>query len=191
MKLRKILLLSILGILSLSLISCNKSPKYSFAPKVEKKSVIEVNEIATDQLIGNCITYVDNINPIIITSLVNIDNLNLSSTMGRMSSEMIANRLTQHGFKVKEIKMGDNIFVSEDQGEFILSRELMKIALEHEYQGFIVGTYAVDDSQLRKEVFVSLRFVDTNNIVVCSHNYSITNTNIKLWTDEQSNNRRW
>lgn len=163
--------------------SCKKTNNHHLkeTQRPERLSVIEENERATDKLLESCITFVDPDEPIIITSLVSIDNLNLSSTMGRMSSEMIANRLTQHGYRVKEIKLGDSVFISNTQGELVLSRELRNIAEEHEHQGFIVGTYAINDASLRKEVFISLRFVDVNNIIGCSHNYSIRNTNIDMW----------
>ncbi len=98
---------------------------------------------------------------------------------------MIANRMAQHGYGVREIKMGRNIFVSESEGEFILSRELHEIGEKHDVQGFIVGTYATGARRMfhmhDTEVYISLRFVDTSNIIRCSHNYVIKNTNIDMW----------
>lgn len=80
--------------------------------------------------------------------------------------------------------MGNNIFVNESEGELILSRELQRIGKKHDVQGFVVGTYAVSDKRERyfePQVAVSLRFVDINNIVGCSHNYLIKDTDIKMW----------
>lgn len=149
-----------------------------------RPSIVDANTEATDKLLGACNVFIDYHEPIIVTSLVDIDNMRKSSTLGRMSSEMIANRLAQHGYQVREVKMGDNIFVSDSQGEFILSRDLQQIGKKHEVQGFVVGTYAVSDMRQRyfdPQVSVSLRFVDTDNNLGCTHNYVINNTDLKLW----------
>ncbi len=145
--------------------------------------IVTVTTRATDSLIDSCIIDIDNNQNIIVTSLVNIDNLKQSSTLGRMSSEMIANRMAQNGYSIQEIKMGHRIFVRVSEGEFILSRELHEIGKKHDVQGFVVGTYAINKNQffIDNEIIVSLRYVDTNNLILCSHNYIIKNTDSKMW----------
>jgi len=105
-----------------------------------------------------------------------------------MSSEIIANRLSQQGYKVHEIKMGRDIFVIESEGELILSRDLHQIAEKHDVQGFVVGTYAVGDHVVGKtrryldtQALISLRYVDRDNVVAGSHNYVIENTDLEMW----------
>ena len=146
-------------------------------------SIIEINQQAADNLLSNCNIFIDNQESIIVTSLVNINDMKKSSTMGRMSSEIIANRLAQHGYKVHEVKMGQNLFVGESQGEFILSRELQEIGKEHDVQGFIVGTYGISERRHAhvNEVLISLRLVDADNIIGCSYNYVVRNTDLNLW----------
>lgn len=149
-----------------------------------KSNLLEKTKKATELLVDSCDIISKKENKIIIvTSLVNIDNLKQSSTLGRMSSEIIANRLSQIGFNVKEIKMGSEIFVNVSSGEFILSRELREIGEKHEVNGFVVGTYAVSKDQLfiDSEVIISLRYVDTNNMIACSHSYVIENANKEMW----------
>ncbi|MFW5993439.1 MAG: FlgO family outer membrane protein [Desulfohalobiaceae bacterium] len=166
-------------------ISCAPSrTESSRMERYQTPNIVQANNEAVDELLGSCNIFLDQKEPLIVTTLVDIDDLNRSSTLGRMSSEMISNRLVQHGYQVKEVKMGEDIFVDKAQGEFILSRELKKIGQEHEVQGFIVGTYAVSDQRLRyfkPQVAVSLRLVDVENIVGCSHNYTIQNTDISMW----------
>ena len=149
----------------------------------DRMNVVDINHMAADNLLSSCNIYIDNQESIIVTSLVNIDDMRKSSTLGRMSSEMIANRLAQHGYRIHEVKMGQNIFVSESQGEFILSRELHEIGKEHNVQGFIVGTYGVSERRhaIINEVLISLRFVDPDNMIGCSHNYVVRDTDLNLW----------
>ncbi len=179
-------LLSLLYALS----ACDTSAKFErrymqeqIKDELYEENLITINEEATDNLLGSCNVSIDQNETVIVTSIVNIDDMHRSSTLGRMSSEMIANRLAQHGYTVREIKMGRNIFVSEAEGEFILSRELHEIGEKHDVQGFIVGTYAKGETRqfTNTEVFVSLRYVDTDNIIRCSHNYIVNDTDLRLW----------
>lgn len=171
------------------LISCvpKDGPRNNSNPAKEstglEQNFTAVHEDAVDKMLGNCIVNIDKSKPVIVTSLVDIDNMHKSSTLGRMSSEMIAARLAQHGFRVQEVKMGQtDIFVSEEEGEMILSRSLHQIGRKHDVQGFVVGTYAIGTfHRYDVDVFVSLRFVDVNNIIGCSVNYIIKNSEPELW----------
>jgi len=152
-------------------------------PPGPEQSFSAVHEDAVDKMLGSCIVNIDKSKPVIVTSLVDIDNMKKSSTLGRMSSEMIAGRLAQQGFRVQEVKMGQSdIFVSEKEGEMILSRNLHQIGRKHDVQGFVVGTYAIGTfHRYDVDVFVSLRFVNTDNIIACSANYVIKNTDPQFW----------
>lgn len=144
-----------------------------------------IQESAVDSMLSSCTVYIDNQKPLIVASLVSIDDMKKSSTLGRMSSEIIAGRLAQQGFKVQEVKMSQSdIFVSEEEGEMILSRNLHQIGKKHDVQGFVVGTYAVGRYHRNRnevDVYVALRLVDPHNIIVCSKNYTIPNTDVSLW----------
>ncbi len=150
---------------------------------VHNDNFTDIHENAVDNLLQNCTVYIDNTKSIIVASLVNIDNLKKSSTLGRMSSEFIAGRLSQQGFQVQEVKMSQgDIFVSEEEGEMILSRNLHQIGKKHDVQGFVVGTYAIGRYHRHEaDVYVALRFVDTNNVIRCSSNYTVPNTDPTLW----------
>ena len=114
--------------------------------------------------------------PMLASSLVNIDNLNQSSTFGRLVSEQIASRLAQHGYPFVELKLRqDSVFIKEGQGEFLLSRELRHIGENHNAGAVLVGTYAVTENI----VFVSVRLVRTgDNTVIAGHDYQLYNSDI-------------
>jgi TolB-like protein len=54
-----------------------------------------------------------------------------------------------------ELKFRNSVFIKEQAGEFLLSRELMEISTAHDAQAVIVGTY----TETRNELYVSSRIV--------------------------------
>ncbi|MET4694558.1 FlgO family outer membrane protein [Endozoicomonas lisbonensis] len=100
---------------------------------------------------------------ILSTSLANIDDLNSTSTLGRVISEQLASGLMQSGYRLKEIKMRSNVFISEEKaGEFTLSRRLAVLSKSHDAGAILTGTYAVAS----KTVYVNARLIDTGNSLV-------------------------
>ena len=94
--------------------------------------------------------------PVLAASFVNIDNLDQSSTLGRVISEQIASRLAQQGFKIIETKLRQgSIFIQKGKGEFLLSRDLLNLTTNQGAQGVLVGTYAVSEHF----IFISARVV--------------------------------
>jgi TolB-like protein len=108
---------------------------------------------------------------IIAASLVNINNLKESCSLGRIVSEQMVGRLAQHGFKVIEMKLRqDSVFIKQNEGEFLLTRELQNISENHHAGAVLVGTYAVS----KYVVFISVRIVQTStNTVIASYDYQL------------------
>ncbi|MCK5837937.1 MAG: hypothetical protein KAH09_11775, partial [Desulfobacula sp.] len=131
----------------------------------------ETNE-AVDELLNNCIIKLDPVRPVIVASLVSIDDIQKSSTFGRMSSEIIASRLSQLGYSVKELKMSQNqIYIKRAEGEFVLSRDIQNIATKNNVQAIVVGTYAINKVGSRN-INICLKVVDpVTNIIGCSQCY--------------------
>jgi len=109
--------------------------------------------------------------PILITSFVNIDDLQQSSTFGRIIGEQIGSRIAQHGYKVIEMKMRTgSIFVQEHTGELVLSRELREISYQHDAYAVVVGTYA--DS--KDSAYVTAKLVRAkDSVVLSSYDYKV------------------
>ena len=140
-------------------------------PPLPQRPDIRIQNIETvDQLMKNCLNRLDTDRPLIVASLVSVDDSTQSSTYGRMSAEIIANRLAQLGYQVKELKMNQNrIYIRKGQGEFVLSRELQNIAGQHDVQAVVVGTYALVNNGYKDSVCVCLKIVDPiSNIIGCS-----------------------
>jgi len=125
---------------------------------------------ATEALLSIVVTPLSPTQPIIIASFVNVDDLEQSSTFGRIVSEYVASRLSQLGYKVIEMKLRKSIFVKKDGGEFILSREAKNIYTEHQAQAAFLGIYAIASTHVN----VSARIVNLNDsTIIASYDYQI------------------
>ena len=156
----------------LPLFSCQYAIPFPENLPVEKKINIKTETMqAVDDLLKNCTHNFSATQPIIVASLVSVDDVHKSSTFGRMSAEIIAARLSQHGYNVKELKMNqDQIYIKTREGEFVLSRDIKDIASKHNVQAVVVGTYAETGY---RSIFVCLRIVDpVSNIIGCSTCYT-------------------
>jgi TolB-like protein len=108
--------------------------------------------------------------PLIAASFVNIDNVQSSSTLGRMAAEQVGSYFAQYGYGVIELKLRSNVFIQEKTGELMLSREIKDISFQHNAQAVIVGTYAVGTDT----VFVTAKLVRVaDGIVLASHDYAL------------------
>jgi len=143
------------------------SPKYN----EEKQDIIDISYKAADVLIDNLSVNISKATPLMVTSFANIDNLEESSTLGRLLAEQIGSRMSQKGYSVVEIKLGqDSLFIKERTGEFILSRKLDNISSEFNAYYVVVGTYSVGGAS----VYVSARIVRvSDNLIVSSSDFKL------------------
>ncbi|KHD06523.1 hypothetical protein PN36_12050 [Candidatus Thiomargarita nelsonii] len=113
---------------------------------------------------------IDTKQAILVTSFVNIDNVQQSSTFGRMTAEQIGSRLVQRGYKVIEMKMRGTVFVQEKTGELLLSRKLRQISLQHDAYAVVVGTYGSS----KGTVYVTAKLVRAaDNVILSSYDYRL------------------
>ncbi|MFB9888078.1 FlgO family outer membrane protein [Balneatrix alpica] len=110
---------------------------------------------ATDALVKQLASQPNPGQTVLVASFVNVDKLEESSTLGRILAEQMASGLTRQGLPVVELKMRDSLFIQQNGGEFMLSRELQHLSQTHQAQAVLVGTYAVG----RQHVYVSSRLV--------------------------------
>lgn len=101
-------------------------------------------------------------NPMIAATFVDIDDLKRSTTFGRISAEIIASALAHQGMQVREVKMSDSLFIEENLGELILSRQVQRLSAEHDARSILMGTYAAG----REFIYVSARLVGTEAGIV-------------------------
>ncbi|MCL2790746.1 MAG: FlgO family outer membrane protein [Desulfobulbus sp.] len=100
--------------------------------------------------------------PILVTTLVNNDNLNDTSSFGRSFQNNIIAGFTKRGYVVKEIKLRRDLRVKKDEGEFMLTRDLQEMAGTQRAQAVVVGTYTLAN----RVMYLSVRLVSPRNQVI-------------------------
>jgi TolB-like protein len=111
-----------------------------------------------DNLEHHLVRHVDRAKTILFTSFVELDQLNTSSTFGRLLGEQVASRFSQHGYTVVELKLRQHsMIISEDTGELVLSRNLRDIRTDQDAQAIIVGTYTL----LKDSIILGVKLIST------------------------------
>jgi TolB-like protein len=138
---------------------------------VKDKDLVRESYKAADALLNGVEDSFFKKQPILVASFVNVDNLQESSTLGRMVAEQISSRLAQHNYKVIEMKLRtDSIFVRAKTGEFLLSREIYEIGSKHDAYTVIVGTYGMS----KETVYVTAKLLRVgDSIILNSYDYSL------------------
>ncbi len=159
--------------LSLALGACAAGAYYFDAGE---SNLIRGNYAATDVLVaGGKVSSAGG--PVLVATVVDIDQLDRSSTLGRLISEHVASRLAQKGYTVTELKMRDPVYMRTPEGELMLSREVREISAKHGAQAVAVGTYASDTRGANGVVFVSLKLVrTTDNTILGASDYALVMT---------------
>lgn len=108
--------------------------------------------------------------PFIVATLVNIDQLEQSSTLGRLISEQVASRMSQLGYGVLELKVRNGVYMKRNEGELLLTREIKEVASTHNAQAVIVGTYAESSTM----VYVNLKVVNpSTSVILAAYDYAL------------------
>ncbi|MBM9535845.1 FlgO family outer membrane protein [Desulfobulbus alkaliphilus] len=94
--------------------------------------------------------------PILVTTLVNNDNLDDTSSFGRSFQNNVTAGFVRRGYAVREIKLRRDLLVETHRGEFMLTRELRELATREQAQAIVVGTYTMTN----RVMYLSVRLVD-------------------------------
>lgn len=125
---------------------------------------------AVDDLLNNNKTSLPTSTAFLVASLVNIDDLEQSSTFGRTASEYITSRLVRHGYTAREIRLRQSLFIKQKGGEFLLSRDIQVLSRQYDAQSVVVGTYSIGEYM----VYVSLRLVNAeNNTILATTEFEV------------------
>jgi TolB-like protein len=159
------------GIASLALLTgCALQPQQQPEPTYEsaaRSDFLASNYRAADALVGQFRNRAAN-GPLLVATVVNIDALEQSSTLGRLISEQISARFAQSGFTIIEMKFRNNVYMKRSEGELLLTREINEVARSHSAQAVIVGTYGTSANA----VFVDMKIVDPGtNSILAVHDY--------------------
>lgn len=151
----------IVSITLLMLAGCNTLGNAHNKPAQPEPDLSELVHAAAEQMIASN-PELTRYSPMIAATFVSIDNLSQSSTLGRISSEIMASALSRQGMQVREVKMRDSMFIEESVGELILSRQVQRLSAQHNARSILMGTYA----QGQDYVYVSARVVRAGDAMV-------------------------
>lgn len=157
----------------------------------EGNYIIAASYRATDALIGIGKPQLDPEKPIIVATIVDIDDLERSSTLGRHVSESVSARFTQQQYQMIEMKFQNSVYMKRDEGELMLTRQVRDIANAHRAQAVVVGTY----SRANTSVLVNLKVVrPESNIVIAAYDYTLPMSRdvcVMLFRDSRNCTERW
>lgn len=113
--------------------------------------------------------------PLIMATVVNIDALEQTTTLGRLISEQISTRMAQSKMNMLEMKLRNSVYMKRNQGEMMLTREVNDMAITHKAQAVVVGSYAETSDM----VFVNVKVIQPNtNYVLAAHDYALAKEGI-------------
>ncbi len=88
-----------------------------------------------------------------ITTLAHLDNLESTSSLGRLMSEEFATWFASMGYKVQEIRKGRMLLFAPGKGEFLLTRRSNILETQNVEASLIfAGTYSVTHKHVRFNV---------------------------------------
>ncbi|WP_296000417.1 FlgO family outer membrane protein [Rugamonas sp.] len=162
--------------LPLMLAACVTAPKeeanYS---TVASNQFIASNYAAADGLLTQLNGKLTADKPLIMATVVNIDALEQTSTLGRLVSEQISTRMAQGGLNMLEMKLRNSVYLKRNQGELMLTRELGEVAQSHNAQAIVVGSYAETSDM----VFINIKVIQPNtNFVLAGQDYVLAKEGI-------------
>jgi TolB-like protein len=110
--------------------------------------------------------------PVLVATVVNVNDMRRTAPLGRTLSEQYASHMATAGFNVKEMKLRGDVFIREETGELMLSREIKDIARSHNANMVLVGTY----SAAANFTYVSLKFVRAEDSrIIRAYDYALPN----------------
>lgn len=93
--------------------------------------------------------------PLIVASVSDVQNVETSSPLGNIVSDMIRTRLVQDGHTASEIRLRRDVSFNKGEGEFLLSRNRRALMPPSGAAAIVTGTYAASYEKL----YISIKLV--------------------------------
>ncbi|MBI5558392.1 MAG: hypothetical protein HY885_12220 [Deltaproteobacteria bacterium] len=101
---------------------------------------------------------------LILTTMVNLDDLYETSGFGRALTEALSTSLFKQGFGIAEIRKAPGLYMKDKEGELMLTRDASLIAQKQEAQAIVAGTYSLTPTT----VIVNIRMIEAGSSEVMS-----------------------
>ncbi len=135
------------------------APAYGFSPDTFNTKVASL----ASQLSSYLQNYDVSTHTVVVTTFVDLGHLKGGSRFGRQVSERLVYVLHTMGYRVFELRMGKDVNIVDNNGEFALTRKLEEMAAPYKPDAVVVGTYGAAGNV----VTVQVRLLDaaTSRIV--------------------------
>ncbi len=161
--------------LALSLAACADEPPASTVATLPATGAVAAatplfaSYAAADALLRNAGPLQELQRPVVVATLVDVNDLERSTGFGRITAEQVGARLANTGIPVAEVKLRRSILIDKG-GEMVLSRDVRQLLRARDAQALVAGTYAVG----RDTVFVNLRMLSAaDGRVLSAHDYIV------------------
>jgi len=146
---------AVLGLLTLSA-CCSLRYSGSLSPVGQAKYLVCISYEAIDDLLDQH-PYPEDLDRVLVSTVVDINDVGRTTMFGRVISECLSSRLTQVDKDVIHATVRSDQMLVRQDGQFLLSREARNLAMDYNARTALVSTYAVMD----KTVILSLKLVST------------------------------
>ncbi len=113
------------------------APSYAFSPDTFNTKVTSL----ASQLSSYLQNYDVSTHTVVVTTFVDLGHLKGGSRFGRQVSERLVYALHTMGYRVFELRMGKDVSLVENNGEFLLTRKLEEMIAPYKPDAVVVGTY--------------------------------------------------
>jgi hypothetical protein len=138
--------------------------------EVKDTNLIEASLDATDKLRDKLARMVPPHSLIVVSTLLNVDNLNQTSAFGRIVSDQIASAFHDAGHEIIGMEMPIDLFVMQEGGELALSGDTKAKLRKQQAAVLVGGVYAAG----KKNTYVSLRVIDVfSKRVISTYDFSV------------------
>lgn len=101
--------------------------------------------------------------PIIITSFLNLENLNETNPLGRLIAEALIHEMQVRNFRIIDFRLSEKLFLTESSEHF-LSRDPKRVKEKYEAAYVLTGSY----TKTRNGWFINARIIDLSTSEVLS-----------------------
>jgi len=101
---------------------------------------------------------------VVVSTFVNVDELNQTASFGRIVSAQIASAFNKAGYQIRGMELPTELFVREESGMVYLSDETKSVLKANNAAALVVGVFAPG----QRTAYVSIRMVDVASETVIS-----------------------
>ncbi|OGQ99826.1 MAG: hypothetical protein A2505_07205 [Deltaproteobacteria bacterium RIFOXYD12_FULL_55_16] len=101
---------------------------------------------------------------LILTTVVDLDDLHVTTRFGRTLTEALSTSLFRHGFGVVEIRKSAELLIRDNRGELMLTRDVKLLARQQQAAAILTGTYSLTPTT----VVLNLKLLDAGSQQVLS-----------------------